>query len=122
MKNLSKSGEYSTITHNKNKRERKRPLTPEERKLIVDHVEAKIKKSKQLFQRDLGDEIEWTKEEIEWQKRSLKPDNTKELSAKNKEKLNIFCLHKKGTIKDGYMICTKCNGRFKVRNDIGISK
>lgn len=120
---VHKSGMYSTVTHNKNKKKRKkrRPLTPEEKEIIINHIEKKVKESKRIYDRQLGDEIEWTREEIEQQRISLLPDNPNEIQAKRK-KLNILCGHKQCVVKNGYFVCIKCKGKWPVKDRIGFSK
>lgn len=57
MAKFRKLGEYASVTRNKNKRKRKRPLTPEE----INHFENKIKIHKQVLLDPFGlSEREWT--------------------------------------------------------------
>lgn len=119
MTKIHKSGMYSTVTRDKNKKERKRPLTPEEKQNIVNRIEEKVKIHKQVLLDPFGLlGREWTDEEIEQQKREPCNDDSSpvEQKLKSRKKLNLLCGHKQGVIKDGYAICMKCNYKWKVKN------
>lgn len=117
---------YSTVNGDKNKKERRRPLTPEEKEIIVNRIEKKVEIHKQVLLDPFGLlEREWTNEQIEQQKRELSNDDKHTVKQKlqsNKLKLNLLCGHKQGVIKDGYAICLKCNHKWKVKSKIGTSK
>lgn len=115
---------YSTVTRDKNKKERRRPLTPEEKEIIANHIETRVKIHKRLLLDPFGlEERELTEEQIEQQKKELCNDDNDPLEQKlHKIKLNLLCGHKQGVIKDGYAICMKCNYKWKVKNKFGTSK
>lgn len=114
---------YSTVTRDKNKKERRRPLTPEERQNIINRIEEKVKIHKQLLLDPFGlSRIEWTDEQIEQQKRELCNDDSSPVEQKLHKKLNLLCGHKQGVIKDGYAICMKCNYKWKVKIKAGTTK
>ena len=100
---VSKDGEYSSPTIHRNKIKRIRPLTPEEKKYIINHFKnlGLISKPSNL---PLEKEIEPIKQEI------------------HKKKLKFFCNHKDIIIKNGYTICRDCGGFVKVKDRIDISK
>lgn len=120
MGKVSKYSEQYSAFIKKELRERKEPLTPEEKEYRVQRLKYLIKINSQITL-PLGSKIEWTEEEIEWQRKNLLPDKPKKIQAKQKE-LNLFCLHRQCVIQGDYMICSKCNSRFKVRKDIGTTK
>jgi len=109
---------YSTVTRDKNKKERRRPLTPEEKQNIVNRIEKRVKIHKQLLLDPLGlSGIEWTNEEIEQQNRELSNDDNNPVKQKLHKKLNLLCRHKKVVRKNGYTICIKCNDKWKVKDN-----
>lgn len=108
MGKVSKSGEYASAFIKKEKRKRKKPLTPEEKEYIIDRFKRiGIIKHPNL---PLGEEIEWTEEELKQQERELCSDNKAIKQKIHKKKLKFFCNHKDIIIKNGYVVCRKCKG------------
>ena len=118
MPKVTKSGEYVSATPSKNERKRKKPLTPEEKECIISRLE--------------NLQVNWSEKEIEQQKQNLTNDPIivgspipQDITKNKKIKeiiSDLFCIHEKVIIKDGYKICIKCKAKWKVNYNVGTSK
>lgn len=96
--------------------------------MIIQRFEKKIKIHRGILNPlRSSDIIEWSEEEIRQQEKDLLDDSkakeyNKSLRIKRKiEKKviinNLFCRHKETREQNGFLICLKCGGKWKVKNN-----
>ena len=112
----------------KEKNQRKRPLTREEKEIYLQNFEKKIRIHNHLLNPLISGE--WSEEEIRTQERDLcDHSKTKEKDGfiicrvcgikieKKKERkvilTNLFCTHKEIIEKDGFIVCVRCNTKWR---------